>query len=167
VFASIVGTRWRNGKVKGLSYGINANAMKSRSTSVFIWNDVDDGLYRPKPGTVTRTVGAQYYVDPYIDYLSAKPGTRHTVRTRFHRQEFDNDNDQSNSNSTYHAEYQVQQRWTSSAKWWLTGGLVWRQVDSEAQLYSGDADGSSGVNEVRRIQQRTYRWTRSSSRSSW
>jgi hypothetical protein len=49
-----VGTRWRNGKVKGLSYGINANAMKSRSTSVFIWNDITDGLYRPKPGTVTR-----------------------------------------------------------------------------------------------------------------
>ncbi|MBK9626517.1 MAG: TonB-dependent receptor [Flavobacteriales bacterium] len=139
-----LGTRWRNGKVKGLSYGINANAMKSRSTSVFIWNDVEDGLYRPKSGTVTRTKGAQYYVDPYIDYLS-NAGTRHTVRTRFHRQEFDNDNDQSNSNSTYHAEYQVQQKVDLFGEMVLTGGLVWRQVDSEAQLYSGGAD-SSGVN---------------------
>ncbi|MBP6575266.1 MAG: TonB-dependent receptor plug domain-containing protein, partial [Flavobacteriales bacterium] len=92
-----VGSRWRNGKVKGLSYGINANAMKSRSTSVFIWNDIDSGLYRPKPGTVTRTRGAQYYIDPFVDYLS-KAGTRHTLRMRYHQQDFDNDNDQSNSN---------------------------------------------------------------------
>lgn len=139
-----VGTRWRNGKVKGLSYGINANAMKSRSTSVFIWNDIEDGLYRPKPGTVTRTKGAQYYVDPYVDYLS-KRGTHHTLRTRFHRQEFDNDNDQSNSNSTYHAEYQVQQKVDLFGETVLTGGLVWRQVDSQAQLYSGSEDGS-GLN---------------------
>lgn len=141
-----VNTRWRNGKVKGLSYGINANAMKSRSTSVFIWNDINDGLHRPKPGTVTRTRGTQYYVDPFIDYLS-KAGTRHTVRTRMHRQEFDNDNDQSNSNVTLHAEYQVQQRFNFFGETVATAGVVWRKVTSEAELYKGNAD-ADGINEA-------------------
>lgn len=141
-----VGTRWRNGKVKGLSYGINANAMKSRSTSVFIWNDVEDGLYRPKPGTVTRTRGTQYYVDPFVDYLSKK-GTRHTLRTRLHRQEFDNDNDQSNANRTLHAEYQVQQRFNLFGETVATAGVLWREVRSEALLYQGNSTGD-GVNEA-------------------
>ncbi|MBL7939866.1 MAG: TonB-dependent receptor [Flavobacteriales bacterium] len=135
-----VGTRWHNGKVKGLSYGINANAMKSRSTSVFIWNDIDSGLYRPKPGTVTRTRGAQYYIDPFVDYLS-KAGTRHTLRMRYHQQDFDNDNDQSNSNQVLHGEYQVQHNLDLFGETVFTAGLVWRKVTSQAALYSGDADG--------------------------
>lgn len=139
-----IGTRWRNGKVKGLSYGINANAMKSRSASVFIWNDINDGLHRPKPGTVTRTLGAQYYVDPYVDYLS-KTGTHHTLKTRYHQQDFDNDNGQSNSNQVMHAEYQVQQKVDLFGETVITGGIVWRRVSSVAQLYNGDADGD-GLN---------------------
>ncbi len=139
-----IGTRWRNGKVKGLSYGINANAMKSRSTSVFIWNDIAEGLHRPKPGTVTRTQGTQYYVDPFVDYLS-KAGTHHTLRTRMHRQVFDNDNGQGNSNTTLHGEYQVQQKVQFFGSTTLTAGVVWRKVTSEAELYSGDPD-SDGLN---------------------
>jgi iron complex outermembrane receptor protein len=131
-----IGTRWRNGKVKGLSYGINANVMKSRSTSVFIWNDTQDGLYRPKPGTVTRTRGTQYYVDPFVEYLN-KAGTRQTLRGRLHRQVFDNDNGQGNANTTLHAEYQVQQKLNLFGETMVTAGVVWRRVDSNAELYTG------------------------------
>ena len=142
-----IGTRWRNGKVKGLSYGVNANAMKSRNTSVFIWNDIGDGLYRPKPGTVTRTRGAQYSVDPFSEYLSHE-GTRHTLHTRMHRQVFDNSNGQDNSNTTLHGEYQVQQRLNLLGETVATAGVVWRRVRSRAELYSGNADGD-GDNEAR------------------
>jgi len=138
------GLRWRNGRVKGLSYGVNANVMTSRSTSVFVWNDIDRGLFRPEPGTVTRTLGTQYYVDPFVNYFSAA-GTRHTLRTRFHRQIFDNDNDQGNSNGTLHAEYQVQQKVDLFGETVLTGGVSTRNVMSTAELYNGDADGD-GVN---------------------
>jgi iron complex outermembrane receptor protein len=139
-----VGTRWRNAKVKGLSYGINANFMKSRSTSVFIWNDIDDGIFRPKPGTITLTRGTQYYVDPYVDYLS-NAGTHHTLRMRYHAQDFDNNNGQDNKNHVLHGEYQVQQKLDLFGETVLTAGVVWRRVDSEAELYSGDPDGS-GLN---------------------
>lgn len=135
-----IGTRWRNGKVKGLSYGINTNAMTSRNTSVFIWNDIAEGLYRPKPGTVTRTQGTQFYVDPYVDYLAHR-GMRHTLRTRMHRQVFDNDNGQGNANTTLHAEYQVQQRFDFFGETVATAGVLWRQVNSDAELYLGNADG--------------------------
>ena len=138
------GLRWRNKRVKGLTYGVNANAMKGKSTSVFIWSDTDRGLYRPKSGTVTRTLGTQYYVDPFISYYSAA-GTRHTLRTRYHKQIFDNDNGQGNSNHTMHAEYQVQQKVDFFGETVITAGGLWRSVDSKAELYSGDADGD-GLN---------------------
>lgn len=138
------GLRWRNGKVKGLSYGVNANVMKSRSTSVFIWDDTDRGLFRPQPSTVTRTLGTQYYVDPFVTYFSAA-GTRHSLRTRYHHQTFDNDNGQSNSNNTLHAEYQIQQKVDIFGETVLTGGLLARSVESNSLLYNGDAEGT-GVN---------------------
>jgi iron complex outermembrane receptor protein len=138
------GLRWRNGKVKGLTYGLNANAMESRSSSVFIWSDIDRGLYRPEPGTVTTTQGMQFYVDPFVEYFS-KRGTRHSLRTRYHRQVFDNDNDQSNSNQVMHAEYQVQQKVDLFGETVITAGVLLRRVNSEAALYSGDAD-ADGLN---------------------
>ncbi len=134
------GLRWRSRSVKGLSIGLNGNVMKSRSTSVFIWNDTDRGLLRPFPGTVTRTKGTQFYVDPFVTYHSPG-GMRHSLRTRWHRQIFDNDNGQGNSNNTTHAEYQAQQKVDLFGETVLTGGALVRNVVSTAELYSGDADG--------------------------
>lgn len=134
------GLRWRNTKVEGLTYGVNANVMKSRSTAILIWNDVDSGLFRPKPGTVTRTLGVQYYVDPFINYTSRK-GMKHSVRTRFHHQTFDNDNGQGNSNNVQYAEYQFQQKADLFGETVITAGVVYRNVQSTAELYAGDADG--------------------------
>jgi iron complex outermembrane receptor protein len=135
-----VGTRWRNKKVQGLSYGINANAMKSRSSSVLLWDDTDEGLYRPEPGTTTRTLGTQFYVDPYIIY-HAPGGMRHSMKTRYYRQIFDNDNDQSNASHLLYGEYQVQQKVDLLGPLVVTAGLVGQRTVSSAALYSGDPDG--------------------------
>lgn len=136
-----IATRWRNRKVKGLNYGINGNVMKSRTTSIFIWDDVEAGLYRPEPGTMTRTLGTQYYIDPYINYHSAA-GTRHSLKVRYYRQEFDNDNEQSNSNGMLYGEYQVQQKFDLYGETVLTAGIVGQRTQSDALLYSGDPDGN-------------------------
>lgn len=141
------GLRWRSKKRTGLSFGLNGNVMKSRSTSVFIWSDTDRGLFRPFPGTVTRTKGTQFYIDPFVSYFS-QGGMKHTLRTRWHRQIFDNDNGQGNSNNTYHAEYQVQQKVNLFGETVLTGGVLLRDVVSTAELYSGNADGD-GENTAR------------------
>jgi outer membrane receptor protein involved in Fe transport len=134
------GLRWRNRKVEGLTYGVNANVMKSRSAAILIWNDIDEGLYRPKAGTVTRTLGEQFYVDPFINYTS-RGGMKHSLRTRFHHQDFDNDNGQANSNNVQHAEYQFQQKVDLFGETVITAGAVYRNVISTAELYAGDSDG--------------------------
>ncbi|MBS1581462.1 MAG: TonB-dependent receptor [Bacteroidetes bacterium] len=136
-----IATRWRDRKVKGLNYGINANVMKSRTTSVFMWDDVQEGLYRPEPGTMTRTLGTQYYLDPFVNYYS-QAGTRHSLRVRYYHQAFDNDNDQSNSNGMLYGEYQVQQKADLFGETTITAGLIGQRTTSEAELYSGDPDGN-------------------------
>lgn len=139
------GLRWRDRKVKGLSYGVNANAMKSRSSSVLVWDDVERGFFRPEPGTVTRTLGTQFFVDPFVTYQGKH--TRHTLRGRMYDQEFDNDNEQANASRFIFGEYQVQHRMNIFGETVLTGGLVWQDTQSEAVLYSGDPDGD-GRNEA-------------------
>jgi iron complex outermembrane receptor protein len=134
-----LGLRWRHKRVQGLNYGINANALKSRATTVFIWDDTDRGLFRSEPGTTTLTRATQYYVDPYLNYYS-QVGTRHTVRGRVFRQIFDNNNEQSNSNRSIFGEYQIQQEADIWGRTVLTGGISGQRVDSDSELYRGDPD---------------------------
>ncbi|MFZ1686913.1 MAG: TonB-dependent receptor [Flavobacteriales bacterium] len=137
-----VATRYRSKKIKGLNYGINANAMKSRSTSVFIWEDTAEGIFRPEPGTTTRTIGTQVYVDPYINYWSAR-GTRHGLRGRWYRQIFENDNGQSNASDFLYGEYQVQQKVDFLGETTLTAGITGQSTASHSELYSGNVEGKS------------------------
>jgi outer membrane receptor protein involved in Fe transport len=137
-------TRWRNAKVPGLTYGLNGNVMKSRSATIFLWDDLDKGLYRPSPGTLTHTVGTQWYLDPFVAYSGPK-GTRHNLRGRLYHQTFDNDNQQSNSNTSWFGEYQWQRTFNFFGETTVTAGVAMQQVRSEAELYSGGPDGN-GVN---------------------
>lgn len=136
-----LGLRWRNKKVTGLNYGFNTNAMRSRSTSVFIWANTDEGLYRPNQGTVTRTLGTQYYVDPYVNYVSDR-GTKHSLRGRYFKQIFDNNNEQSNSNNTAMGEYQIQQKADIFGETVITGGIFGQMVNSNSELYRGNSEGN-------------------------
>lgn len=132
-------TRWRNRKVTGLNYGLNGNVMKSSSTSIFLWDDLNEGLYRPSPGTMTRTAGTQYYLDPFIAYTGPQ-GTRHNLKGRVYHQAFINDNDQSNSNTSAFAEYQVQRTFNLFGETTVTAGVALQQVRSDARLYVGGAN---------------------------
>jgi outer membrane receptor protein involved in Fe transport len=134
-----VGTRWRS-KKPGLSYGLNTNVMRSSSNSVFIWDDPAQGLHRPQPETVTNTKATQCYVYPFVQYANTK-GTVHKLRGRYYCQRFDNDNDQSNANRSWHGEYQVRHHFDTLGAT-LTGGLVAQHTASNAQLYLGNAEGS-------------------------
>jgi len=132
-------TRWRDRKVKGLNYGINGNAMRSHSTSVFLWDNLNQGLYRPMPNTTTNTVGTQFYLDPFVHYTGPK-GTRHSLRGRWFRQQFDNSTNQSNGNDLLYGEYQWQQQVELFGPTTITAGLVGQQVASHAELYSGNPE---------------------------
>lgn len=134
-------TRWRNQRVPGLNYGLNGNVMKSHVASIFLWDNVDQGLYRPLPNTTTTTIGTQFYLDPFVAYTGAK-GTRHTLRGRWFHQDFENNNDQSNANDMLHGEYQFQHKLELLGPTTLTAGITGQAVNSHSQLYRGTADGS-------------------------
>ncbi|MFT5919506.1 MAG: outer membrane receptor protein involved in Fe transport, partial [Granulosicoccus sp.] len=87
--------RKRSKKNSGLSYGVNVNAMYSRSTSTLLWLNSQEGLYRPFRGSITRTIQTSYNVDPFINYSGIK-GARHALRGRMFHQNNDNDNNQAN-----------------------------------------------------------------------
>lgn len=133
-------TRWRNQKLKGLNYGLNGNVMKSHTTSVLLWDNLDKGLYRPLPGTLTNTVGTQFYLDPFVNYTGPN-GTRHSLKGRWYHQDFQNDNDQSNANDMLYGEYQLQQKFELCGPTTVTIGVAGQQVSSHALLYSGDPNG--------------------------
>ncbi|HMW97535.1 MAG TPA: TonB-dependent receptor, partial [Flavobacteriales bacterium] len=134
-----VATRWRNRKVKGLSYGINGNFMRARSSSTFIWDNTDEGLFRPKPGTITETRSQHWYVDPYVNYRGPH-GMRHILRGRYYDQINHNNNNQSNASQNYYGEYQVQKKANILGETTITAGLVLNVTNSQAVLYSGDPD---------------------------
>lgn len=136
-----IATRWRNRKVPGLTYGLNGNFMKSRSTSVFIWDNIDEGLYRPYPGTITHTNGTQAYLDPFVEYHGPN-GMKQSFKGRWYRQDFVNDNAQSNANDMLYGEYQAQRKLQWMGETTITAGLVAQEVFSHAVLYSGGGDGS-------------------------
>lgn len=131
-------SRWRNGKVKGLNYGLNGNLMRSRSTSVFLWDNLHAGLFRPMPNTTTNTVGTQFYLDPFVHYTGVK-GARHSINGRWYRQQFDNSGNQSNGNDLLYGEYQFQKQLELFGPTTVTFGLVGQRVASHAVLYSGNA----------------------------
>lgn len=137
-------TRWRNQKLKGLMYGLNGNVMKSHSTSVFLWDNLNEGLYRPLPGTMTTTDGTQFYLDPFVAFTGPN-GTRHNLRGRWFHQQFNNNNDQSNGNDMLYGEYQVQRKFDVFGETVVTAGITGQQVHSRAVLYSGgpNADGNN------------------------
>lgn len=75
-------TRYRDKKVKGLTYGIAGNIQYQQSGRFILWADDTTGAYVPMSGTDNRD---KYYflnIDPQISYVSEKYGS-HSVRSRF------------------------------------------------------------------------------------
>jgi outer membrane cobalamin receptor len=75
-----INSLFKSDKIKGLSYGLNANFLFQNTASVIIW-DSYDRAYIPLNGELTNTNGNTYNVDPYSTYIIGN--NRHTLRTRF------------------------------------------------------------------------------------
>jgi iron complex outermembrane receptor protein len=75
-----INSLFKSDKIKGLSYGLNANFLFQNTASVIIW-DSYDRAYIPLNGELTNTNGNTYNVDPYATYIIGN--NRHTLRTRF------------------------------------------------------------------------------------
>ena len=133
-------TRYRDQKVEGLSYGINANFLFNTTASALIWESYESA-YIPLDSSVTKTSGDVYNIDPFITYINPKNQDKHSLRTRYMKvindNETKNDPDgQDNESSTYYAEYQYQKYLESIGLNWTTG-LMNEYVDAVAELFNG------------------------------
>ncbi len=130
--------RYRSKKIQGLSYGVNANGMLSRSTGTLIWMNADSGMYRSYPGSVTLTLQQAWYVDPFVRY-TGKKGWSHVIRNRWFHLNNNNDNNQSNQSDVFYSEYQIQRQFKEGFLNGLsvTSGLLHSYTKGSSDLYKG------------------------------
>lgn len=134
-------TKYKNQKIDGLAYGVNANFLKNETASALIWQNYQTA-YIPLDSSVTKTSGDVFNIDPFITYINPKNNDSHHFRTRFMHVINDNDtkgNDsgQDNKSDTYFMEYQYQKTFEPiNLKW--TSGIVYEIVDAKSELFQGN-----------------------------
>lgn len=74
--------RYRDPKVKGLTYSLNTGFMYSNILDFLLWKDADSGALRQNPGSITHNNGRRLHVDPAILYYSPS-GARHQLKGRY------------------------------------------------------------------------------------
>ncbi len=129
--------RWRSKKHVGLAYGVNVNFSKGISKGALLWESYTTGIYRPFPGSDTKTDQITYNIDPYITYYGRINGNRNTLRTRMFHQNNANTNNQANKSTLYYGEYQFQRKVKSMNDLLFTTGLMGTYSSGQAQLYAG------------------------------
>lgn len=128
--------RYRFKKVDGLAVGLNGNFMQSHSNFSLVWGNDSSGIYSAFPKTMTLTDSKQFYLDPFVSYLS-KGGVSHHLRARTFYSDNDNGNNQSNKTNVYTVEYRVNKEFVNFGKLNVTAGAYYNQSFSSATLYSG------------------------------
>src|SRR5690554_4497326 len=122
--------------MRGLSYGVNGNAMLSESPMVFAWLNDTTGLYRGYPGATFLQKQTIFNIDPYLD-LNMASGSKHKLRARFLYTDNDITANQSNQSELYYIDYQFQRSYAKLAGIEFIGGLSSTYTDSYAEMYVG------------------------------
>lgn len=127
-----INTRYRSKKIKGLSYGVNGNAMFSRGGNFLLWMDGDTNVYRASPDFDQSYNNTRFNIDPHITYHTANNG-RHTLKGRVFKVAYDNDTIMHNYDDSYFAEYQYLKRWKNDLN--LTLGSSITHIQSFSNLF--------------------------------
>lgn len=101
--------RYRSKKIKGLSYGVNTNAMKLKGNDFLLWLNGDTGVYRPSASFIQAKNNSRLNVDPFIVYFKDTT-SRHSLRGRYYQVINNNNSGHSTRSYLYYTEYQFQKR---------------------------------------------------------
>lgn len=126
--------RYRSKKIKRLSYGINGNAMVSKTNMAFAWLNDSLGLYKGYPGAVFMQKQLLFNLDPFVKYYTTN-GITHSIVTRVFHSDNQISNNQSNRGTMFYGEYQLQRDF-KSIDLNFTGGVASNISTSYAQLYA-------------------------------
>ncbi|MFM1875490.1 MAG: hypothetical protein RL266_1227, partial [Bacteroidota bacterium] len=141
--------RKRSKKCSGLNYGLNGNFMRSSKNFSLVWQATerdDSGRFRSYPGTMTLTEITTFYLDPFVNYVTAR-GVQHAFRSRILFNNSDNSNNQSVQSTVYFGEYQIQRTFSKMRDLNLIGGVSGSYSTSKSDLFIGGD--SSGVNNAK------------------
>jgi iron complex outermembrane receptor protein len=127
-------------KVKGLSVGLNSNAMQTIGGLFIIWQDADSGGYQPQAGTLSKYVTTRSNYDPFVTYFTKK-GDKHTLRTRYFNTTNTNNTNQESTAELYYSEYQYRHLFKKGGAVNL-GAVATRSVIISDSLY-GFHDGAN------------------------
>ena len=133
------GLKYKNKRIKGLSYGANGNFLFQSSGSVMIWKSLEEA-YAPLADEITTTNGDTYNIDPFITF--SKGNNRHSLKTRYLKVINDNstkgqDNAQDNQSQIYYADYQWQKS-LEKHQLRITSGITNEIVHATADLFQGN-----------------------------
>lgn len=131
--------RYRSKRFKGLNYGINGNAMYSKSNLSFAWLSDSAGLYQSYPGAVFLQDQTIFYLDPFVNFFTQTDG-KHQFRTRFLHADNKLTAGQSNKASTYYGDYMFTKTYKNLKNFDFIGGLTGNFTNSVANLYAGAGD---------------------------
>lgn len=129
-------TRYRSKKYRGLSYGVNGNAMIAQTNMAFAWLGDSSDLYRAYPGAVFLQDQLIFHVDPYVNFFTQANG-KHHFRTRVLHADNEMTGNQSNETTTYYGDYLFQKRYTNLYNLEFIGGITGSYINSFANMYIG------------------------------
>ncbi len=124
--------RYRDKKVKGLSYGCNFNTMKDKGHDYLMWLNGDTGVYRVSPSFTQLKNNSRTSIDPFIVYYKDTT-VRHSLRTRFYQVNDFNNSAHSSRDDLLYAEYQFQRHFSRHLT--MTTGLTATYDYAIADLY--------------------------------
>ncbi|NTW31630.1 MAG: TonB-dependent receptor [Bacteroidetes bacterium] len=127
-----INTRYRDKKIVGLSYGINANMMKSKEGEFLIWQDGDSGVYIPSKSFIQQKDLSWLNIDPFIVYHNAN-GNRHSLKGRYFQINSKNNTNQNDRNYLYFGEYQYQKHFKNDLT--FTSGLTGSYTYTVSDLF--------------------------------
>ena len=136
--------RYRSKKFKGLNYGINGNFMISQSNLTFAWLNDSSGLYQGYPGAVFLQDQFLFNLDPFVNFFTATQG-KHSLRMRILHADNELTANQSNSATTYFADYMFQKTIARLKGVDFVGGVTGIYTDSEANLYAGSGSPNNSL----------------------
>ncbi|MCG3167277.1 MAG: Vitamin B12 transporter BtuB [Bacteroidia bacterium] len=127
-------TKIDNKKVKGLSYGININSMGQQFGRVFLWENANEGAYKPFAGTQSNDYYTYLTIDPHLTYLKEN-GTRHSFRGRYYNvARWADRKEKEGSTNSYYLTYQYQKHFKYNFS--LTAGLIYTYTHSYSNIYT-------------------------------
>ncbi|UCH15714.1 MAG: TonB-dependent receptor [Bacteroidales bacterium] len=121
--------RYRDRKIRGLSYGVNMNTMYQDKIDFLLWQDADSGAYRQNLAAIPRVHAFRLNVDPYAEFIGKK-GSRHSLKTRFFRVSniFKDEPDKDNESAQYLGEYKFNRAFKDRIIWNTGLSIIYSNV---------------------------------------